>query len=85
MNGSSVGNELRDTAAIKDAEDELNSLTIFKSGMGAMLSHYTLGSQLFDFGRTRVMMRSILSKRLLPLLKFGRERKTVVHSKVVLG
>ncbi|MBD2720240.1 type I restriction endonuclease [Synechococcus sp. FACHB-909] len=84
QNVLSVGKELGDAAAIKDAEDELNALTMFKSDMGAFLRLYTFLSQIFDYGSTGVEMRSIFYKRLLPLLDFGRERETVDLSKVVL-
>ena len=84
QNALSVAKELGDAAAIKDAEDELNALTMFKSDMGAFLRLYTFLSQIFDYGSTGVEMRSIFYKRLLPLLEFGRERETVDLSKVVL-
>ncbi len=84
QNALSVGKELADAGAIKDAEDELNALTIFKADMGAFLRLYTFLSQIFDYGSTGVEMRSIFYKRLLPLLEFGRERETVDLSKVVL-
>jgi type I restriction enzyme R subunit len=84
QNALSAGKELGDAAAIKNAEDELNALTMFKSDMGAFLRLYTFLSQIFDYGSTGVEMRSIFYKRLLPLLEFGRERETVDLSKVVL-
>lgn len=84
QNALSAGKELGDAVAIKDAEDELNALTMFKSDMGAFLRLYTFLSQIFDYGSTGVEMRSIFYKRLLPLLEFGRERETVDLSKVVL-
>jgi type I restriction enzyme R subunit len=84
QNALSVGKELEDAAAIKEAEDELNALTLFKGDMGAFLRLYTFLSQIFDYGNTAVEKRSIFYKRLLPLLEFGRERETVDLSKVVL-
>lgn len=84
QNALSVGKELGDAAATKDAEDELNALTMFKYDMGAFLRLYTFLSQIFDYGSTGVEKRSIFYKRLLPLLEFGRERETVDLSKVVL-
>ncbi len=84
QNALSVGRELGDAAAIKEAEEELNGLTLFKADMGAFLRLYTFLSQIFDYGNTAVEKRSILYKRLLPLLEFGRERETVDLSKVVL-
>lgn len=84
QNALSMGKELQDAAAIKEAEDELNALTLFKADMGAFLRLYTFLSQIFDYGSTGVEMRSIFYKRLLPLLEFGRERESVDLSKVVL-
>ncbi|MCP9928205.1 UvrB domain 3-containing protein [Cyanobium sp. CH-040] len=84
QNALSVGKELGDASAIKEADDELNALTLFKSDMGAFLRLYTFLSQIFDYGSTAVEKRSIFYKRLLPLLEFGRERETVDLSKVVL-
>ena len=84
QNALSVGKELEDDAAIKDAEDELNALTMFKADMGNFLRLYTFLSQIFDYGSTAVEKRGIFYKRLLPLLEFGRERDSVDLSKVVL-
>ena len=84
QNALSVGKELEDVTAIKEAEDELNALTLFKGDMGAFLRLYTFLSQIFDYGNTAVEKRAIFYKRLLPLLEFGRERETVDLSKVVL-
>ncbi len=84
QNALSAGKELEDAAAIKEAEDELNALTLFKADMGGFLRLYTFLSQIFDYGSTGVEKRSIFYKRLLPLLEFGRERETVDLSKVVL-
>jgi type I restriction enzyme, R subunit len=84
QNALSVGKELEDATAIKEAEDELNALTLFKADMGAFLRLYTFLSQIFDYGNTAVEKRAIFYKRLLPLLEFGRERESVDLSKVVL-
>ncbi len=84
QNARSAGKEIEDAAAIKEAEDELNALTLFKTDMGAFLRLYTFLSQIFDYGSTGVEKRSIFYKLLLPLLEFGRERESVDLSKVVL-
>jgi type I restriction enzyme, R subunit len=41
-------------------------------------------SQIFDYGNTDIEKRAIFYKRLLPLLEFGRERKGIDLSQVVL-
>jgi type I restriction enzyme R subunit len=84
QNALSVGKELGDAASIKEAEDELNALSLFKADMGAFLRLYTFLSQIFDYGNTSVEKRAIFFKLLLPLLEFGRERDSVDLSKVVL-
>lgn len=73
-----------DEAATKVAQDELNSLILFKSDVGAFLRLYTFLSQIFDYGNTAIEKRAIFYKRLLPLLEFGREREGIDLSKVVL-
>jgi len=45
---------------------------------------YTFLSQIFDYGNTDIEKRSMFFKRLIPLLKFGREREGVDLSQVVL-
>ena len=84
QNALSVGKELGDAASIKEAEDELNALSLFKADMGGFLRLYTFLSQIFDYGSTGVEKRSMFFKLLLPLLDFGRERDSVDLSKVVL-
>ncbi len=79
-----VAKEQSDQIAIQAAQDTLNSLTLFKSDMGAYIRLYTFLSQIFDYVNTAVEMRAIFFKRLLPLLEFGREREGVDLSKVVL-
>ncbi len=71
-------------AAIQTAQDELNSLFLFKNDMGVFLRLYTFLSQIFDYGNTAIEKRAIFYKRLLPLLEFGRERQGIDLSKVVL-
>ncbi|MGC8732231.1 MAG: HsdR [Halothiobacillaceae bacterium] len=72
------------TAAEKDAQDELNVLALFKSDMAAYLRLYAFLSQIFDYGNTAIEARSIFFRRLLPLLEFGREREEIDTSKIVL-
>lgn len=84
QNALAAAKQRKDAAAIKEAEEEINALLMFKSDMGAFLRLYTFLSQIFDYGSTGVEMRSIFYKLLLPLLEFGRERESVDLSKVVL-
>ncbi len=76
--------EKADEAAIKEAQDDLNALILFKSDLGAFIRLYTFLSQIFDYGNTAIEKRAIFYKRLLPLLEFGREREGIDLSKVVL-
>ncbi len=76
--------EKKDKAATKAAQDELDALLLFKSDMGAFTRLYTFLSQIFDYGNTAIEKRAIFYKRLVPLLKFGREREGIDLSKVVL-
>jgi type I restriction enzyme, R subunit len=69
---------------IKSAQDELNSLILFKGDMGAYLRLYTFLSQIFDYANTDIERRAIFFKHLLPLVEFGREREGIDLSKVVL-
>lgn len=73
-----------DDAAVKNAQDVLEALVLFKSDLGAYIRLYAFLSQMFDYGNTDIEKRFIFFKRLLPLLEFGRERETVDLSKVVL-
>lgn len=73
-----------DVAATEIAQNELNSLVLFKGDLGAYLRLYTFLSQIFDYGNTAIEKRAIFYKRLLPLLEFGREREGIDLSKVVL-
>ena len=73
-----------DESATKAAQDELNTLILFKGDMGAYIRLYTFLSQIFDYGNTAIEKRSIFFKVLLPLLEFGRERDGIDLSKVVL-
>ena len=76
--------EQSDDKAAEAAQDELNSLLLFKADMGAFIRLYTFLSQIFDYGNTALEKRAIFFKRILPLLEFGREREGIDLSKVVL-
>lgn len=73
-----------DQKAVKDAQDELNALLLFRNDMGAYVRLYTFLSQIFDYGNTDIEARSIFFRRLIPLLEFGRQRETVDTSKIML-
>jgi type I restriction enzyme R subunit len=79
-----VAKDNNDEAAAKIAQDELNSLILFKTDLGAFIRLYTFLSQIFDYGNTALEKRAIFFKRLLPLLEFGREREGIDLSKVIL-
>ena len=70
--------------AIEAAQNELNSLLLFQSDMGAFQRLYTYLSQIFDYGNTAIEKRSIFYKQVLRLLEFGREREGIDLSKVKL-
>jgi len=80
-----IAKEKLDEKAAKVAQDELDSLILFKADMGAFIRLYTFLSQIFDYGNTAIEKRAIFYKRLLPLLEFGREREGIDLSKVVLN
>jgi len=75
---------LKDAKATQDAQDEMNSLQLFKRDLGTFMRVYAFLSQIFDYGNTAIEKRAIFFRRLLPLLEFGREREGVDLSKVVL-
>ena len=74
-----------DEAAAKEAQAELDALSLFKSDMGAYVRLYTFLSQIFDYGTTDIEKRAIFFKLLLPHLEFGREREEIDLSKVKLS
>lgn len=76
--------EAGDKNAIKDAQDTMNTLILFKADMASYVRLYTFMSQIFDYGNTDIEKRHIFFKRLLPLLEFGRERDGIDLSKVTL-
>ena len=73
-----------DAAGESDAQDEINTLVLFKNDMAAYQRAYSFLSQIFDYASTSVEKRFLFFKRLTPLLEFGREREGVDLSKVVL-
>ena len=73
-----------DSAALKEAQDALNALRLFKKDLGTFQRVYAFLSQIFDYGNTAIEKRFIFYRRLLPLLEFGRERDTIDLSKIVL-
>jgi type I restriction enzyme, R subunit len=73
-----------DDNAAEDAQNEMNTLILFKHDMGAFQRMYAFLSQIFDYGNTAIEKRYIFYKRLIPLLEFGREREGLDLSKVVL-
>jgi type I restriction enzyme R subunit len=73
-----------DSKAAEEAQDELNTLILFKHDMTAFQRMYAFLSQIFDYGNTAIEKRFIFYKRLLPLLEFGREREGIDLSKVTL-
>lgn len=79
-----VAKEKNDKTAAKAAKDELATLILFRTDMGAFVRLYTFLSQIFDYGNTAVEKRAIFFRRLIPLLEFGREREGIDLSKVVL-
>jgi type I restriction enzyme R subunit len=76
--------EINDGDAIKQAKEELNALTLFRSDMGTYVRFYTFLSQIFDYANTGLEKRALFYKALLPLLEFEREISTVDLSKVML-
>jgi type I restriction enzyme, R subunit len=76
--------ERGDDTALSAAQDEINSLLLFRNDMGAYNRLYGFLSQIIDYGSTAIEKRYLFYKRLIPLLEFGREREGVDLSKVVL-
>ena len=74
----------KDEKAAQAAKDQMDSLLLFRADMTAFQRLYTFLSQIFDYGNTDIEKRSMFYKRLIPLLKFGREREGVDLSQVVL-
>lgn len=74
----------QDAKGAKDAQDEMDSLLLFRGDIGAFIRVYAFLSQIFDYGNTDIEKRSIFFKRLIPLLDFGRERDVVDVSQIKL-
>jgi type I restriction enzyme R subunit len=79
-----VAQERHDNSAVRDAQDEIEGLILFKRDMASFQRVYTFLSQIFNYGNTAVEGRYMFYKRLLPLLEFGREREEIDLSKVLL-
>ena len=79
-----LAREANDAKAEKEAQDELDALTLFKRDIATFIRVYSFLSQMFDYGSTDIEKRSIFFKRLLPLLEFGREREGIDLSKLKL-
>ena len=74
----------KDTKAAAAAKDQMDALLLFRADMGIFHRLYAFLSQIFDYGNTDIEKRSIFFKRLIPLLKFERERDGVDLSSVML-
>lgn len=74
-----------DEKAEKAAKDEMDALILFRSDMGAYNRLYAFLSQVVDYANTSIEARYIFFRRLIPLLKFGREREEVDTSSIVLS
>jgi type I restriction enzyme R subunit len=69
---------------VESAQEEMASLDLFRKDMISFQRMYSFLSQIFDYGNTDIEKRAIFYRRLIPLLKFGREREGVDLSGVVL-
>ena len=74
----------KDAKAAAAAKDQMDALILFRADMGTFHRLYAFLSQIFDYGNTDIEKRSIFFKRLIPLLKFGRERDGVDLTSVML-
>jgi type I restriction enzyme R subunit len=73
-----------DQKAAQTAKEEMDALILFRKDMESFQRMYTFLSQIFDYGNTDIEKRAVFYKRLIPLLKFGREREGVDLSGIVL-
>jgi type I restriction enzyme R subunit len=73
-----------DQKAAQTAKEEMDALILFRKDMESFQRMYTFLSQIFDYGNTDIEKRAMFYKRLIPLLKFGREREGVDLSGIVL-
>jgi len=76
--------EREDEKAIRETQDEMDALVLFKGDLGSFIRVYTFLSQIFDYGNTEIEKRYLFFKHLIRLLEFGRERDTVDLSQLVL-
>lgn len=76
---------VNDKRAEQEAKDEMDALLLFRRDIGSYIRLYAFLSQVIDYGYTAVEARHIFFRRLLPLLKFGRERETVDTSSIILS
>ena len=76
--------EHKDEKAAQEAQDELNTLILFKRDIATYQRVYAFLSQIFDYGSTAIEKRAIFFRRLNPLLEFGREREGIDLSKLKL-
>ena len=80
-----VAQASNDQRSETSAKDEMDALILFRSDIGLYIRLYAFLSQVIDFGSTAVEARHIFFRRLLPLLKFGRERESVDTSSIILS
>jgi type I restriction enzyme, R subunit len=73
-----------DAEAKQVAKGTMESLQLFLTDLNTFQRLYTFMSQIFNYGNTEIEKRAIFYKRLIPLLKFGREREGVDVSQIVL-
>ena len=73
-----------DQIGVQSAKEEMDALILFRKDMESFQRMYTFLSQIFDYGNTDIEKRAMFYKRLVPLLKFGREREGVDLSGIVL-
>ncbi|MCU0714242.1 MAG: type I restriction endonuclease, partial [Pirellula sp.] len=76
--------ENKDSKSAAAAKDQMDALILFRSDMASYQRLYAFLSQIFNYENTEFEKRSIFFKRLIPLLKFEREREGVDLSSVVL-
>jgi type I restriction enzyme R subunit len=73
-----------DEKLAREAQDEVETLILFKKDIGSYQRLYSFLSQIIDYGNTSVEKCFLFFRRLMPLLEFGREKATVDLTKVTL-
>jgi type I restriction enzyme R subunit len=73
-----------DAAAVKEAQDEMDALQLFKSDMATYGRLYNFLSQIYDYGQTAIEKRAMFYKQVVRVLDFERERSSIDLSKVQL-